>query len=176
MKTLIEEIKRAITLEEKGYEFYAKTAAKTNNPLVGSTFSSLADREMVHIKRIKELYQELSGEKKLASDWLKGVEVAPSKKELLKPILNKLKKDLNKKFKTADDITNAYGIGQALEQGSFMLYEKIAKESNDEKIKKFYTALAQEEKEHYDILTESLQYLNNPAEWFKQQEHWILEG
>jgi len=176
MKNLIADTKLAIELEKNGYDFYTKTAAKTNNPLAQSTLTSLAERESEHLARITEFYQNLTGEKKLKSDWLKGVEVSPKKEELLRPILKKLQQSLDKKFETQQDINDAYQIAEGLERDSYTLYDKISKENEDELTKKFYAALAQEEREHYAILEETLEYLNNPGDWFKKEERWIIEG
>jgi len=176
MNDLIADTKLAIELEKKGYDFYTETAKKTSNPLASSTLKSLAVREMEHLNRVKEFYQDIAGEKKLKSDWLKGVEIPPKKEEILKPILQKLKSALDKKFETDKEINDAYMIAEGLERDSFNLYDKISKESDNEIAKKFYAALAQEEREHYAILEETLQYLNNPGDWFKKEERWIVEG
>jgi rubrerythrin len=170
------DVKLSIELEEKGYAFYSATAAKTANPLAASTLSSLAEREMEHIKKIDEFYRNLTGEKPLIVNWLLTVEVPPSRAELIRPILNRLKASLNKQFATTDDINEAYLIAEGLERDSFTLYDKIAKESSDPTASKFYSALAREEREHYAILDETLQYLNHPADWFREQERWIVEG
>jgi rubrerythrin len=176
MKDLIADTKLAIELEKKGYDFYMQTAAKTNNPLAKSTLVSLADRETEHLEKITEFYKNLTGEQKLKSDWLKGVEVPPTKEAILKTILLKLKKNLDKKFETQADINEAYKVAEGLEKDSYTLYDKVSKENEDEIAKKFYAALAEEEKEHYAILEETLQYLNNPGDWFKKEERWIIEG
>ena len=176
MNDLIADTKLAIELEKKGYDFYIQTATKTNNPLAQSTLTSLADRETEHLNKITEFYKNLTGEQKLKSDWLKGVEVPPKKEELLRPILQKLKQSLDKKFETEKDINDAYKVAEGLERDSYNLYEKISKENEDEVTKKFYAALAEEEKEHYAILEETLEYLNNPGDWFKKEERWIIEG
>ena len=176
MNDILADTKMAIELEKKGYDFYTKTAAKTSNPLAASTLNGLAQRELDHLQKIKEFYQNLTGEKKLSSDWLKSVDVPPRKEELLKTILNKLKGSLEKKFETEKDINEAYKIAEGLEKDTYTLYDKISKESSDETAKKFYAALALEEREHYAILEDTLQYLNNPGDWFKKEERWIVEG
>jgi len=176
MKDLIADTKLAIELEKKGYDFYVQTAAKTSNPLARSTLESLADREAEHLAKITEFHKNLTGEQKLKSDWLKGVELPPKKEELLRPILQKLKATLDKEFKTEQDINDAYKIAEGLERDSYNLYLKIAKENENGTTKKFYSALAAEEQEHYEILDETLQYLNNPGDWFKKEERWIVEG
>jgi rubrerythrin len=176
MNDLIMDTKLAIELEKKGYDFYTQTARKTSNPLAKSTLESLGDRELIHLNKVTEFYQNLTGVKKLASDWLKGVEVSPRKAALLKPILLKLKASLAQKFETTADINTAYAVAEGLERDSYNLYDRIAKESNDDTAKKFYAALAQEEREHYAILDETLQYLNSPGDWFRKEERWIVEG
>ena len=176
MNDILADTKLAIELEKKGFDFYTKTAAKTSNPLAASTLNGLAQRELDHLEKIKEFFKNLTGEKKLGSDWLKSVDVPPRKEELLKMILNKLKGSLEKKFETEKDIIEAYKIAEGLERDTYTLYDKISKESSDETAKKFYAALAMEEREHYAILEDTLQYLNNPGDWFKKEERWIVEG
>lgn len=176
MNDLIASTKLAIELEKKGFDFYTRTAAKTNNPLAVSTLTGLAERELAHLGKIKEFYQNLVGEKSLSSDWLKGVSVPPTKEQLLKTILIKLKKSLDKKFETQADINEAYKIAEGLERDSYNLYDKISKENSDEITKEFFAALAKEENEHYAILEETLQYLNTPGDWFRKEERWIVEG
>lgn len=176
MDGILNDTKLAIELEKKGFDFYTQTAARTSNPLAASTLTGLAEREILHLNKIKEFYQNLTGEKELKDDWLKGVEAPPKREELLRPILQKLKDILNKPFETQKDIEQAYRIAEGLERDSYNLYDRISKESRDETAKKFYAALAQEEREHYAILEDTLQYLDNPGDWFKKEEHWIVEG
>jgi rubrerythrin len=176
MNDLLADTKLALELENKGYDFYTQTAAKTKNPLAASTLSSLAEREKDHINKITEFYQSLTGKKPLSHGWLAAIDIPPGKAELLRPILQKLKAVLDKKFETQEDINQAYQIAEGLERDSFNLYDRISAESTDEITKKFYAALAQEEREHYAILDETLQYLNTPGDWFKLQERWIVEG
>ena len=176
MNDILADTKLAIELEKKGFDFYTQTAAKTANPLAASTLDGLAQRELDHIEKINEFYKNLTGGKKLGGDWLESVDIPPRKEELLKPILNKLKGSLEKKFETEKDIKEAYKIAEGFEQESYTLYDKISKESSDETAKKFYAALAQEERDHYAILEDTLQYLDNPGDWFKKEERWIVEG
>ena len=173
MSSILENTKMAIELEEKGYEFYIQTANNTSNQLARSTLTSLAERELLHKEKIVELFDALSKKSGIKAD---HSHVNPGKKELLMPILAKLKASLGKTFKTTEDINEAYKIAEGLEKDSFMLYEKIANESTDSMIKQFYLSLAAEEKDNYAILDETLEYLNNPGEWYRLKERWIVEG
>jgi len=176
MSDLKAETKLAIELEKKGYEFYAQSAKKTKNQLAASVLASLAERENLHIERITEFYQNLTGEKQLPGDWLSRVEVAPSRADLLKPILMRLKNELDRKAEANGDVNAVYSVAEGLERDSYTLYEKLAAENSDKLPNKFYSALAQEEREHYSILDETLLYLNDPGEWYRLKERWIVEG
>lgn len=176
MKDIKAEVALAIELEKKGYNHYAGAAAKTGNPLAKATLKSLADREFLHLHRIEELYKSLTGSRQLGNDWLKDFEIAPSKKKLLSPILQNLKAHLEETKGEVANLTSTYQIAEGFEKESFDLYDRIAKDSKEELTRKFFTALAAEEREHFTILEETLQYLNNPGEWYRQQERWIVEG
>ncbi|OGC04768.1 hypothetical protein A2276_02210 [candidate division WOR-1 bacterium RIFOXYA12_FULL_43_27] len=175
MNDLLADAKLAIEMEKKGYAFYAQSAEKSKNGLLKSTLASLAERELVHIEKIKALYQSLTGEKP-EGDWLKSVFVPPQKAELLKIILNKLKDRLNRQVETETDSEKIYETAKGLERDGFTFYEKIAKENEDPNVRKFFLGLAEEEKEHFSILDETLKYLNSPGEWFREKERWIVEG
>jgi len=176
MGTLLADTKFAMELEERGYAFYSEAAQKTKNPLAISTLRSLAEREREHELKIGELYRKLEKEQPPEPHWLKNYQVPLAKKELLRPILEQLKASLNQEFKNEEDLDKIYETAKELERKSFELYEKIAAENKEEIIKQFYSSLAKEEREHYDILEETQQYLNHPADWFRKEERWIVEG
>jgi rubrerythrin len=176
MGNLLADTRFAIELEKKGYDFYAETAQRANNLLAISTLSGLAERELLHIERITEFYKSLTGEKSLPIGWFDRVKIVPTKMELLKPIFKKLEKELSRKFESEKSTEKAYQIAEGLERDSYTLYEKIAAESADDIARKFYSALAEEEREHFAILEETLQYLDNPGEWYRKTERWIVEG
>lgn len=173
MNKLIEDVKMSLELEEKGYRFYTETSKRTKNPLAIATLDSLAARELFHKERVKRLYEKLTGNS-TADISIDGIN--PSRAELLRPILEKLKGKLEAPIETIEEINKAYIIAEGLERDSFTLYKKIAGENADTKIKVFFNALAAEEEEHYAILDETLEYLNNPGDWYRKQEHWIVEG
>ncbi|OGC36076.1 hypothetical protein A2311_00475 [candidate division WOR-1 bacterium RIFOXYB2_FULL_48_7] len=171
---LLNDLKLAVDLEQRGFDYYTKTAGKTSNPLVVSTFNSLAERELLHLERAKSIYQNLTGQVPLPADLADKISISRAK--LLAPILHHLKKGLAKDFSSTSDMNMAYKVAEEMEQFSYKLYDKINAEATDPLVKKFYAALALEEREHFAILQETLVYLNDPGEWYRQNERWIIEG
>jgi rubrerythrin len=48
--------------------------------------------------------------------------------------------------------------------------------SADPSSKKFFEFLMGEENNHYELLSETLEYLNSPKDWYREKEKWIVEG
>ena len=176
MIDLIADTKLALELEEKGYGFYTGAAQQTENKLIKAVFQGLAERELIHKNRITQIYQELTNTKRLPANWLKEAAVTPAKAALMQPILKLLAEALKNNPADKTDQTTTYKIAEELERNSFALYQKISQETDNPVAKQFYAALAKEEDEHFAILEDTLLYLNNPGDWFKKEEHWIVDG
>jgi len=53
---MIEMLKEALSMEEKGYDFYKDITKKLKNEVTKKTFSFLADQELLHVENIKKFY------------------------------------------------------------------------------------------------------------------------
>lgn len=51
-----EALKKALELEEEGKRFYEEVASRTSHPLVKALFEALAKEELLHMKKIGEIY------------------------------------------------------------------------------------------------------------------------
>jgi rubrerythrin len=168
-------IKMAIEMEQKGYDLYMKAAEKTSNRLGKTTLEAIAAKELDHIKAIEEFKRKMAGEVPNLDKAIGSIN--PKKKiDYIRPIMENLRSELGKQSGGDADLEKAYKVAMGLEQESFNLYKKLASSSRDPQAKKFFEFLMGEENTHYELLQDTLQYLNNPDEWFKQQERWIVEG
>ena len=175
MGDILDSLKVAIDMEKDGYELYMKAAGKTANKLGKSTLKAIAAKELDHIKAIEEFSGRIRTN---IADLNKAISLIniKNKKEYLMPIIEKLRNDLDAKMAPDSDLEKAYEVAMRLEKESYDLYKKLAGETNDAQIKKFFEFLMGEENTHYELLQETLQYLNNPGDWFAEQERWIVEG
>ena len=128
----------------------------------------LAQDELNHIKRIKEIWEYVTGNKK-------EITIAEAEITEFDKILSRMKEQ----FKDAIEDLQEIGVDDQeiidmalqLESHGHFFYEESAKAAKDQKVKKFYEMLAKEEKSHYDALQSVNKYLENPALFFGMGYH-----
>ncbi|MBU0573366.1 MAG: ferritin family protein [Candidatus Margulisiibacteriota bacterium] len=177
MADIRSDTKMAIQLEQEGYDIYVNAAAKTTNALARTTFLGIAEREKTHIERIKRLYADLLGDT-VNSKWIDEVSGNIDKGAIIRPILVNLKDNLDRQGdQIKQDFSKIYDLALTLEKNTYDLYKRLSEDpKNEEEIRKFYAALAQEETLHFQIFQETLKYLNNPEDFYHLEERWIIEG
>jgi len=169
MDDLQKALNTALSMEKTGYDLYMKAAGKTSNKLGKSTLEAIAAKELDHIKAI-EAFAEKNLKVAIAA-------INPkSKKEYVRPIMEKLSKYLDENITKDSDLEKAYKAAMGLEKGTFNFYKDLAARSADAQAKIFFEFLMGEENTHYELLSESLEYLNHPGNWYREQERWIVEG
>ncbi|MEM2954789.1 MAG: ferritin family protein [Candidatus Nanoarchaeia archaeon] len=175
MNNIKDALKMAIDLEKKGYDIYKRAAEKTNNKLGKLTLEAIAEKELDHIKAIEKYMNSIGID-------ISGVNQAISlinikdKKDYIIPIMENLKVGLGAISKEDTTLEETYKVAMQLERDSFSLYKRLANQAEDESSRRFFEFLMKEEDTHYEILQETLDYLNHPADWFKNNERWIVEG
>ena len=161
-------LETALDMEEKGYKIYMEAAGKTKNKLGKYTLEVIAAKELDHIKAIKNYARNIN----------QAIEdINPmDKNDYIRPIMAKLKSELNTGVKSDSDLEKAYAVALGLEKASYDFYKKQAAETDEPQSKKFFEFLMGEENTHFELLTETLEYLNKTGDWYREQERWIVEG
>jgi len=167
----IEVLQFAVRMEIEGKEFYQKASQKSSNKLAKELFQQLAIEEDVHRKKFEEIYEAF----KRGQNW---PNVAPpsEKGKRLKSLFAEASKALGSKFKVAESELEAIKLAMDMEIKSYNLYQSRSEESTLPVEKRFYEALAGEERGHHLALLDSYEYLSDPASWFSKKEHWSLDG
>ncbi|NIA18916.1 MAG: hypothetical protein GWP07_00525 [Xanthomonadaceae bacterium] len=161
----------ALNNEMREREFYLKNAERTTNPVGKAMFKQIADEELEHYERLKQLHEKWQGEGK----WPESVPLVVAESNLK----NTLKDVIGQVEKSApgdDDDLKAVraAIGFEAEAGKF--YEKLRDASTDPKEKDFFALMAKIEYEHLASLKETEGYFLDPAAWYQQMEHGGLDG
>ena len=94
----------------------------------------------------------------------------------VKSVFDGMKSDMMKKVKASADELDAFKIAIKMEQESVEFYKNALKKTTTDKEKALLERLIQEEKEHYEIFSNTYQFLANTGSWFLWEERAILDG
>jgi rubrerythrin len=170
LKTL-EVLQLAIQMEVEGKDFYQQASQKIKNKLARELFQHLANEEDVHRRKFEEIYGAL----KRGRNW-PDVKPPSEQGKRLKSLFAEATKALGSKIKVAESELEAIKVAMDMEIKSYNFYRSRSEQSSLPVEKRFYEALAGEEREHHLALLDSHEYLSDPAAWFTKKEHWSLDG
>lgn len=166
---LLDVLNKSLSMEKEGYQFYTEGAKKIKNSLGRKMLERLANDELTHIKRIKELYSVLTGE----SD--QEIEMTEAKETSFDEIFGRMKEQMKE---SADELGEVgvddeeiINVAIELETHARFFYSESAEKADDERVKKFYQMLAKEEQSHYDALRKTNSYLENPSLFYGMGYH-----
>jgi len=166
---ILEALKKSLSMEEEGYRLYSEGAKKITNSLGKRMMERLAQDELNHIKRIKEIWAYVTGESN------KEVKIPEPEITDFAEIFGRMKEQ----FKDAIEDLKEVGVDDQeiidmalqLETHGHFFYEESAKKAKDKKVKEFYEMLAKEEKSHYNALQSTNKYLENPSLFYGMGYH-----
>jgi rubrerythrin len=141
-------LQQAIAIEKEGKTFYQGLANKAENPQVKSMFNFLVTDEQSHVDKPRD--------RKSFFDRAKD------------QILPRMKADF-----TQLDVLK---VALDMENKGYAFYEKAAADSADPMLKGMFQYLMGQEKEHRELLTNTLVYLEAPLDWFGKEERHMFDG
>jgi rubrerythrin len=161
----INSIEFAINNEIREREFYLKNARASVNPVSRATFEVLADEELEHIERLKELHETLS----LDGCWPENFNLtirASRISAVLSDLVNKYKEVFDAEPETLDAIRTA--IESEAESAKFYLRLRDMVENPMER--EFFGRLAEVEMDHCRALKNTEQFLADPEVWSRLKD------
>ena len=166
-----EGLRLAIKFEKEGREFFLQAAERTGHPLGQRLFQSLANDELVHLRRVTEIFEAL--EKK--QDWPQppGPKHQP---KTFHTIFAEAKEHLKEIVQPQADEIEALKLGLELEERGYKFYQNLAQNASSTPEREFFQELAAAENDHYQIIQNTIKYLEKPEDWYADQEDQIYEG
>jgi rubrerythrin len=161
----------ALNNERNEREFYLKHAERTTNPVGRAMFRQIADEELEHYERLKELH----------ATWEKGgiwPETVPLKVSdtIIGVTLKKVLAEADRQPAADDDDRAAVREAIAFEAKGVELYGRLRDASTDPRERDFFALLANIENEHLASLKETEEFFLDPAAWYRRTEHNVLDG
>ncbi len=175
MRSTLEAMKIALEMEKKGYQAYMDAAHKTTNKLGRSTLEAIAGQELDHIKAIEGYCQRPEADPEAAR--MIGQIKHRDKKDYIRTIVARVGQELAAKDdNAAAGLSEVYRIAMDLERESYLFYKQLAEEAVVPTVKAFFKYMMDQENTHFELFQETLEYLDRPGDWFREQERWIVEG
>ena len=159
----------ALQMETDGIKFYSDLASKTLHPMGKAMFKSFVEDEKSHAKRLRSL---LSSHKETVQTKEKS---AINPRERLITIFQEMGEELKKNVNVNTNDIEAVNLAMSLEEKGIKFYENAAKETSDVRDSEIYRFLAGEEKTHFSILKNTLEYLENTELWEAENEGRIYD-
>lgn len=170
MSDSLKEIKSiALQMETDGVKFYSELADKTLHPMGRAMFRSFVEDERSHIKRLRALLSGQSGKDQAPE---KGP-ASPGKR--LVTIFRQMGEETKKKVNAGTNDIAAVKLAMELEEKGVEFYEKAAREAPDAVDRETYRFLADEEKVHFSILKNTLEFLEKTELWEAEHEGRIYD-
>jgi rubrerythrin len=158
-------IETAIKMETDAIAFYGEACTKTSHPFGKEMFKGFIKDETRHLKMLKNIFQGLDIELEF---------VKP--KETIKTVFSELKNEMMERIKALEDEMESINIALTMEKKGFDFYKEAASKAASDKEKELFERLAAEEDDHYSILTETYNFLDNTGHWYMYEERGIVEG
>ncbi len=166
----IDALDLALSNEMSERRFYLEQAGRTMSPLGKAMFQEIADDELEHYDRLKELSEKWKHDQK----WPETVPLGVKKTDVRK-ILDTYRKAEDVREGDADDI-RAVEIAVQFEAKGMEFYAGLRDSVSDGKEKAFFDLLAKMEREHYLSLKDAEEYLKDPVSWLRRSEHHSFDG
>jgi len=161
----------ALGNEKREREFYLKHAQRTKNQVGKAMFQQIADEELEHYERLKELHERWEKRQK----WPKTVPLRV-KDTIVKDVLKDAVAKVDEAPEKDDDDLQAIRTALEFEAKGAAHYAKLRDDVSDPKEKEFFNLLSRIEHEHYLSLKDTEEYLTDPASWYTKVEHHGLDG
>jgi rubrerythrin len=149
-------IEFAINMELDNKRYYMQLAEKTEDSGLRTIFHTLAEEESIHARILKSKSETLPYELIDTNSEIKNIfmEIG-SYKNLIKQI---------------PDAIDVYAFALENEKKSIELYRGILQDTADEKEKKIYEFLIEQEIDHHKVLEQLLEMVKRPEEWVESAE------
>ncbi|MEN6615251.1 MAG: ferritin family protein [Syntrophorhabdus sp.] len=167
----IDALEVALANETREREFYLKNAERTKDPVGKAMFERIAQDEVEHYERLKELHVQW----KLQDKWPDTLPTTLNKTNIREILVDTLKKLDTPQTWDADD-REAVRTAAEFEEKGVIFYKGLAAAASDEREKHFFELLSSIEYEHYLSLRDAEEYFENPAAWFVKTEHPMWDG
>ena len=164
-------LKEALEIELRGKEFYTKARDTSKHKLGKEIFAHLVKEEDVHLLRIREVFDALQKNPRWPQRRLLERQTRDAG-----ALFGKMIARQEKRLKGDADDLKALATAKGLEEKNETFYRELAKKATDNFEREFFETLAAEERGHYQLVGDTLHYLEDPETWYQEKEKAHFDG
>ncbi len=168
----LEMLKTALSMEEKGEEFYRKAMESSKNELGKKIFETLMKDEKVHYGRILKIYNSLKDESAWSNDW-KSMDVGHKD---VNHLFREMAAEHGRTLEADPGELEALDVGIDFEYKTMKFYQDYLPKAKDPLEKEFVEKMVAEERGHYTALKDMKLFMADPAAWYQEMERSGLDG
>jgi rubrerythrin len=165
-------LEMALQNELKGREILEGARENVQNPLAKATFEFLANEELKHIDLLQQFAASLTGGELPDVEDLQAL-TTPDAKQHIKSIFERFRVAFEAVAATDEPRLEAYRVAEDMERQGHDYYNRAADQATDEKAKKLYQFLAEEEIRHFELIQDTHDYLQQPDALAAVEERWM---
>jgi rubrerythrin len=159
-------LEKARKLEIDGADFYTKLAQMCASDAGRQLFESFAADERRHLKVVSDVAKGLGA----------NIDDMPMPRDTIRTLFADIEANMEEATAASAEEREAVEVALGAEKQSFDLYQRAAKDADDEATRRLMARLAQEENQHYEMLENTLEYLDGNKEWFLWNEGGPIQG
>ncbi len=164
-------LRTALRMEIDGKEFYLKASKASKNQLGKDLLKKLAAEEDIHRQTFQDIYDTIKNKK----GW-PDVKYQGDGGQALRTVFAEALENMNKKATSIEAELDAIRTGMDMENKTLDFYNGRSKQASYAAEKQLYEAIAMQESEHYRVLMDYYDFLQDPAQWFVKKEHTSVDG
>ena len=153
----------ALQMEKESEDYYRQLAQRTNSKGLKTIFNMLGDEEAQHYRVVADMKSKMPAR-------VPETNILPDAKEVFRQMTNNIEK-----FDFSGEQLKFYEKAQEIEQKSRNFYLQKADEVEDEVQKRIFKSLAEEEKKHFFLLQNIIDFVAMPKDWLENAEWYHLD-
>jgi len=161
----------ALENEKRERAFYIENARRTKNPLGRAMFEQIADDELEHYERLRELHKRWEKEDR----WPDTVRLSV-RKSTVRDLFKKTVGGGGDMPPGDDDDVKAIRTAIDFEARGIQHYADLRDGSSDARERDFFDLLSSMEREHWLSLKDTEEFLTDPVSWYRRTESPGLDG
>lgn len=152
----------AMQMEKDGEIYYRQLVQQTANKGLKNIFTMLAEEEVKHRRAVETMQTEVPH--------ITETSILSDAENIFVQI-----KESGESFDFNIRQTELYKKAQDIEERSRDFYTEKANEAEPDYQKKLFLQLAEEEKKHYFLLNNIIEFVSRPEQWLENAEFYHLE-